>query len=143
MDTPEQTTSRFAWTLSQRRVLLLFLAILFACLAVKYALNPSHVDDPQPDRPARFDELANRVDPNTADWQTLAALPGLGEKRAKDIVAYREDAKPRAPGGVVFAGPDDLLRIKGIGVTMLEGISPFLTFPRTPNTTTSAPTSRH
>jgi hypothetical protein len=132
--------ARFAWTRPQRRTLLLLLAALLAFLTLRYALNPVYVGDPQPERPARFDELADRIDPNTADWTMLAALPGIGEKRAREIVAYRDDARPLAPGGVVFARKQDLLRIKGIGPAMLEAIEPYLTFPPEPASTRSAKT---
>ena len=134
-------TERLTWTLPQRRVLLVLLTGLLVFLAVRSALNPTYVSDPQPERPARFDDLADRIDPNTADWPALAALPGVGEKRAKDIVAFREEAKRDAPSSVVFARPQDMLKVKGVGVAMLEGISPFLAFPR-PETTSSAPASR-
>ena len=129
------------WTLPQRRVLLVLLSALLVFLGVRYALNPTYVSDPQPEQPARFDELADRIDPNTADWSALAALPNVGEKKAKDIVAFREEAKRYAPNGVVFARPEDLLKVKGIGLAMLEGISPHLTFP-TPATTSSATSSQ-
>ena len=129
--------ARLTWTLPQRRALLLLLVVLLVFLAVRYAFNPVYVSDPQPERPARFDELADRIDPNTADWTMLAALPGIGEKRARDIVAYREEARRESPDRVVFARPEDLLRIKGIGLAMMEGIRPHLTFPP-PTTTRSA-----
>jgi hypothetical protein len=134
--------ARLTWTLPQRRALLVLLVALFAFLVARYAFNPAYVSDPQPERPARADELADRIDPNTADWAMLAALPGIGERRARDIVAYREDARRNAPGGVVFARKEDLLRIKGIGFAMVEAIEPYLTFPPEPATTrsTSAPT---
>ena len=131
-DRPSRLSS-FAWTLPQRRVLLLLLTVLLVFLSVRYALNPTYVADPQPERPARFDELADKVDPNTADWPALAALPGIGEKRARDIVAHREDARRYAAGGVVFARREDMLRVKGIGVVMLEGIAPYLAFPEPPS----------
>ena len=132
------TFPSLTWTLPQRRVLLLLLAGLFVFLSVRFALNPTYVSDPQPERPARFDELADRVDPNTADWATLAALPGLGEKRARDIVVFRDEAKRYAPSSVVFARPEDMLKVKGIGVAMLESISPHLAFPA-PATTALSP----
>ena len=91
------------WTSSQRGVLILFASILLIVLSVRLWRNPTYVSDPQPDRPARFDELADKIDPNVADWQTLSALPQLGEKRAKLIVEYREGFLARHPGGVAFA----------------------------------------
>ena len=133
--------SSLTWTLPQRRVLLALLSILLLFLVVRYALNPSYVSDPQPERPSRYDELADRIDPNTADWATLAALPGVGEKKAKDIVAFREEAKHYARSSVIFAQPQDMLKVKGIGAAMLEAITPYLLFPGVP-TTASAPASQ-
>ena len=95
MSTPPHT-SRFAWTAPQRRVLLVLLTIMLVFLAGRYACNSRYVSDPQPDLPPRYDELADRIDPNTADWQTLAALPGIGERRARDIVGYRERKRDQA-----------------------------------------------
>jgi competence protein ComEA len=129
-------TPRLAWSVPQRRVLLVLLTTLLVALTVRYALNPSYVSDPQPERPPRLDELADRIDPNTADWPTLAVLPGIGEKRAKDIIAYREEARRYTPG-VVFARREDMLKVKGIGLTMLEGMAPYLSFPDAPSTTPS------
>ena len=129
--------ARLTWSPPQRRALLILLAALLVFLVARYALNPVYVSNPQPERPVRADELADRIDPNTADWPAFAALPGIGERRARDIVAYREGARPRAPGGVVFTRKEDLLRIKGIGAAMLEAIEPFLAFPSEAATTRS------
>ena len=109
------TRSAFVWTASQRRALLVLLSGLFVFLAVRYALNPVYVSDPQPAVPARFAELADRIDPNVADWQTLAALPALGEKRAKQVVAFRDEYVARHPGRRAFRRPDDLQLVRGIG----------------------------
>jgi competence protein ComEA len=53
------------------------------------------------------------VDINKADVETLVLLKGVGEKRAKAIVAYRELHGE-------FNTIDDLLNVKGIGEQMLE-----------------------
>lgn len=61
-----------------------------------------------------FSSLAWGVDINSADAATLAAeLKGVGEKRAEEIVKYREKHGP-------FKSADDLLNIKGIGPAILE-----------------------
>jgi DNA uptake protein ComE-like DNA-binding protein len=86
------------------------------------------------------------VDPNTADWQTLAVMPAIGEKRAKEIVAYRERKRAETPNGVVFDAPGDLLYVRGIGPALVEAMKPYLTFPTTaPSTrpaTAPSPTTR-
>ena len=127
-------TPRFAWTEPQRRVLLVVLTLLLLFLAGRYACNTVYVSNPQPDLPPRHGELADKVDPNAADWQTLAALPGIGEKRAQDIVAYRERkrAEARDANLVVFDAEGDLLYVRGVGPALLEGMRPHLLFPRPP-----------
>jgi DNA uptake protein ComE-like DNA-binding protein len=132
------------WTASQRGVLLALLAGLLIYLIVRYLLNPLYVSNPQPVRPPRYDELADKIDPNTADWQTLAALPGLGEKRAKTIIEYRESFTTENPGHLAFAEPEDLMLVRGIGPSMLATLRPYLLFPTSQPTTqsTTGPASR-
>jgi competence protein ComEA len=58
--------------------------------------------------------LANNIDINTADAQTLATgLTGVGDTKARAIVAYRDQNGP-------FKSPDDLKQVKGIGDHILE-----------------------
>ncbi|MEA4954637.1 MAG: ComEA family DNA-binding protein [Pseudoflavonifractor sp.] len=52
---------------------------------------------------------------NTADAETLQRLPGIGEKRAADIVADRE-----ANG--LYRYPEDITRVSGIGEETLAGL---------------------
>lgn len=53
------------------------------------------------------------VDINVADIETLALLKGVGEKRAKAIIAYRESNGQ-------FNSVDDLLNVKGVGEHTLQ-----------------------
>ena len=52
---------------------------------------------------------------NTADIYDLQRLPGIGEKRAGDIIAWREEHGP-------FQTVDGLTDISGIGPAILEGL---------------------
>ncbi|MFM7737474.1 MAG: ComEA family DNA-binding protein [Alphaproteobacteria bacterium] len=63
-------------------------------------------------------EVAGTVDLNTASVADLAALPGIGESKARAIVAWRE-ATP-------FRSVDELRDVKGIGDKMLEKLRPHL-----------------
>ncbi|HEY2585557.1 MAG TPA: helix-hairpin-helix domain-containing protein [Tepidisphaeraceae bacterium] len=119
----------FGWSLPQRRALLSLLTVLLLFLSIRFVLDRSHVPDPQPPEGSRAGELASRIDPNTADWQTLSAIPTLGPKRAKDIVAFRERARAADPTAIVFRSPTDLLRIRGIGEATIENLRPYLIFP--------------
>jgi DNA uptake protein ComE-like DNA-binding protein len=132
-------TSRFTWTDPQRRVLLVLLTVLLISLVARYAYNSMYVSDPQPETGARHADLADRVDPNTVDWQTLAALPGIGERRARDIVEYRERKRTQAhdPTLPVFRVPGDLLYVKGVGVGIVQALDPFLQFPSTNRSSTT------
>ena len=57
---------------------------------------------------------AGPVDINTADAATLAAeLDGIGLSRAEAIVEDRERNGP-------FAKPDDLARVKGVGLRIVD-----------------------
>ena len=59
------------------------------------------------------------IDVNTADEYELQRLPGIGEKRARDIVAYREEHGP-------FGSVDELDEVSGIGPGILEGLRDYV-----------------
>ena len=67
----------------------------------------------------------NAIDPNTAPWWELTALPDIGEGTARKIVEYREAHADRSP---VFRRPDDLEPVPGIGPKTIRRISPYLRF---------------
>lgn len=61
-----------------------------------------------------------KVNLNTADAQELMTLPGIGEKRAGDIIAYRQANGP-------FRFPEELTDVPGIGEGILEGLIDYVT----------------
>lgn len=117
------------WTGPQRRALLGLLAVLWVALLGRWACNRTYFSDAPDAAAPRAGEVANRIDPNTADWPTLAAIPELGEKRAKAIVAYREAFISAGHGPVAFRVPSDLMVIKGIGPGTVANMRPYLIFP--------------
>jgi Helix-hairpin-helix motif len=125
------------WTESQRRVVIAIVLAILAILSVQLWLNPAHVDDPPSPHGSRFDELQDRLDPNTADAAALAAIPMLGEKRAKQIVEYREAFSRMYPERPAFARATDLEQIKGIGPATVATMEPYLLLPSRPSTTPS------
>ncbi|MBQ7359175.1 MAG: ComEA family DNA-binding protein [Lachnospiraceae bacterium] len=60
------------------------------------------------------------VNINTATLEQLKDLPGIGEKRARDIVSYRESNGP-------FASIEDIQKISGIKAAIYEKIKDLIT----------------
>ena len=56
-----------------------------------------------------------KLDINAADWPEFMQLPGIGESRARDIVAERSANGP-------FTSIDDLTRVRGIGPLTLAKV---------------------
>jgi competence ComEA-like helix-hairpin-helix protein len=75
------------------------------------------------------DRIELRLDPNVATAGELAAIVGLGEKHAQDIVAYRTEFEATHHGETAFANMSDLTAAKGIGPKTAEVALPFLRFP--------------
>ena len=120
------------WTRSERQVVALLLAGLLGLLAYRFLTRPAHLADPLPPQGARAHEIDGRIDPNTATWEQLALLPGIGEKRARTIVAYREQATSDRPDRLPFATLDDLENVHGVGPAMVENLAPYLLLPGEP-----------
>ena len=76
------------------------------------------VSSPQPSASAA--QQTEKININTADAATLDLLPGIGEKRAQDIIDYRNANGP-------FRVPEDLTRVSGIGEGILEGLIDYIT----------------
>ena len=106
----------------------LLLAVALVCGGQWWLSRGRWRTDALPVSTGQTPAYANKVDPNTAPWQELACLPGIGERKAQDIVSYR---KAHAAAGPAFNSPADLTRVKGIGVKTADRIAPFLSFPTT------------
>jgi ERCC4-type nuclease len=73
-------------------------------------------------------EAGELINPNTADVASLLRLPGVGMTRARAIVAYRQRARSETGQDIVFASPDDLQCVTGIGPGIARAIRPWLHF---------------
>lgn len=100
-------------------------------LGVRSSAIPYRVDaETRKDAPAPLKETSEPTTPapdslgkinlNTAGAEALEALPGIGETRARDIVADREANGP-------FRIAEDVTRVKGIGEGTLAGIIDYIT----------------
>ncbi|MGA3065320.1 MAG: helix-hairpin-helix domain-containing protein [Tepidisphaeraceae bacterium] len=119
------------WTVSQRRGLIALMALVTAILALRLLNNRQTVADPEPPQGPAADELQDRIDPNVATAPQLAAIPGIGEKRAEAIVAFRGNYARLHPGKTAFSDARDLERVTGIGAATAEVIEPYLFFQPT------------
>lgn len=70
--------------------------------------------------PAASPAVQGPVNINTAAAEELERLPGIGERRAADIVADREANGP-------FSIPEDITRVSGIGEGTLAGLIDMIT----------------
>jgi len=73
-------------------------------------------------------EIYDKINPNTADWPSLARLPSIGEKRAKDIINYRNNSRLYDNTTTVYTNYLDLAQVRGIGEITCENIKDYLTF---------------
>ena len=124
--------------LSWYEKVILALGLAFLLLAGGYRLGgegqgrPYQVSVTRADQPAAEDPLptadssrpdslleGERINVNTAGDYDLMRLPGIGEKRARAILDWREEH-----GG--FSAPEQLLEIRGIGEKILEGLLPYI-----------------
>ena len=124
--------SGLLWTRRQRLTLAVLLLPIAGWLMYLAIDHPMQIADPLIVVGPRSGELATRIDPNVADWPVLAALPVLGEKMARTIVAYREAHHAAGEGGPAFGEINDLMRVKGIGKATTRALEPLLVFPGRP-----------
>jgi comEA protein len=63
---------------------------------------------------------SGKIDINRASAEQLEKLPGIGESRAKAIVAYRSQFG-------LFQSAEDLMKVKGIGPKLFERMKDLIT----------------
>jgi competence ComEA-like helix-hairpin-helix protein len=107
-------------------VLLIVLAgsLFYCAIENRYKVNSGlEINDRE------VNALADKVNPNTASWASLARLPGIGPGKAKAIIKYRNVWKKNEPADkIAFGESNDLCRIKGIGQKTVEQIKDYLVF---------------
>ena len=97
------------------------LAFVASLTVARFGVAPPTVTRATDAPPVVLDAGPLRVDPNRDDARGLEALPGVGPRMAARILAART-VRP-------FTGPDDLLRVRGIGPRTLARMRPYLIFP--------------
>ena len=82
--------------------------------------GPAASEAPPPAPSPSASEAPGLVNINTAGSEELQTLPGIGEKRAEDIIAYREEHGP-------FRIVEDITDVSGIGEGILSRIIDYIT----------------
>ncbi|MGC9347030.1 MAG: helix-hairpin-helix domain-containing protein [Anaerolineae bacterium] len=82
----------------------------------QHVVVPTRVSSPETGASPR----TGLINVNSASSEELQALPGIGAKRAADIIDYREAHGP-------FETIEDIQAVPGIGPAILERIAPLIT----------------
>lgn len=106
------------FTRTQRLILLALAALLVLGLALTKHRRLASAQ-PIDVLPGSAEAYRLRLDVNAASWQELAVLPGIGEAKARAIVAERETNGP-------FSSTSDLDRVPGIGGKTIEDLSRYI-----------------
>lgn len=109
-----------------KRFLLILVAIASLTCTASPVLAAEPVSTAAPAAPAapaakKSAAIANLTNVNTASAKELEKLPGVGEKSAAAIVAYRTEKGN-------FKTLKDLSKVKGVGEKTLEKIKPLVIF---------------
>ncbi len=70
--------------------------------------------------PQAADAPGGRININTADAALLTKIPGIGESKAKSIIAYRDEHGP-------FRSAEDLMKVSGIAAASFEKMKDYIT----------------
>lgn len=93
--------------------------VLLVALCMALINSPSDLDAVQGTQPITY-----RIDPNTADIDTLCLLPSVGPPTALKIIQHREQHGP-------FKSAADLEAVPGIGPKTRLVMEPWVVFEKT------------
>ncbi|MCM1488465.1 MAG: ComEA family DNA-binding protein [Firmicutes bacterium] len=82
---------------------------------IKYDSEASLSDTEISDTPTK-----DKININTALEEELISLPGIGEKTARSIIAYREE-------NGAFKSIEEIMEVNGIGEGKFDGIKDYIT----------------
>lgn len=89
-----------------------FLSVLLVASAIQLSVTPALKAAPLSEKIKTAQTASAKININTANQKQLESLPGIGAKKAKAIILYRNKSGK-------FASVDDLTLVKGIGEKMI------------------------
>ncbi len=95
---------------------LLLVSSLFVLSSSQQVLAADKIVEPA----AASMEISEKININIASSKQLAAIKGIGDKKAQAIIDYRQE-------NGVFSSLDGLTKVKGIGKSTLKKIEAFVT----------------
>ena len=113
---------------SRFKTIWLILAIMAIYCGISYISSKSYVGIKQEEDKKKINEIEGRINPNTANWASMARLPGIGEKLAQAIVDYRKIYWSENKKSQCFNRCEDLDQVRGIGPVKCEQIRSYLIF---------------
>lgn len=104
-------------SVSEKR--LIFLAFIGLLIILGFALEKSYGKTEESQHAAVRKTVEFPIDVNSASYESLLEIPGIGPAKAKAIIQYREQNGP-------FVTVDDLTKVSGIGKVTVQRIAPYV-----------------
>ncbi len=104
-------------TAEEQKVIFFVLVFAFIGITVKYTGLAAGNETGVIDSLTVMEDVEIKFDLNTVSAEELISIPGIGSKRAADIISFRDENG--------FVSRNDLLKIKGIGETSLNKIKDY------------------
>ena len=117
----------------QHYVLLSLLFILLIVSIFHFAKSYLYIDKQLDISPKDQVNLPSKINPNTASWEILSLLPGIGPSKAMAIIQYREEliTKHHNSNDIsieIYHSSSDLNNVSGIGPATIQNIQDYLFF---------------
>ncbi len=112
------------FSVSEKR--LIFLSFVGLIILLGFALENSYKkEEKSTDQATQRKTIEFPIDINTASYEELLEIPGIGPAKARAIIQFREQNGP-------FRTINDLVKVSGIGISTAQRISSFLKLENSP-----------
>ena len=114
----------FDFTSAQLKIILALVVVLVILSFYQFIKGHSEIDSNSISFSVQIVESDHqyrtifKIDPNLSPADSLELLPEIGPVIASRIIAFRDTAR--------FEHPEDIIKIKGIGISKMQKILPYL-----------------